>query len=394
MNESYVGPIQPFTGGMSQENFGQMIDHVLSWNPRIPSQLVKRRINVHLRDIQDLRIWGGLMVRGEFHCPAAYITGTIAATPGSDIITGTGTLWPYNDTVNTTLGATAITVINEIQDITPTSIVGIEMGDWLLVDEGLATEEWLLVHSVTGSTFQAKPTQLHAANTATITKSSFSQLQIRVGYNKNYYTIIGIKSDQTMKLDHSWSYAIETAQSYQIVRAYITFPPGLKIVWSIVNIQQGWAIKPYIPQEVVQRFDAWRSAKSWPSILVNFMPDHIGRIRYELYPTPTVEQGIPYLAARVIAPLSADEDCCPTCIPSHIVVNHALADALLHDRKSEYYDPLASKEFRRQAQDSMNGAVLADDNIYMQNLEWIISRYNLVAPGADFWQSHDEGYFG
>lgn len=388
----YVGPIQPMTGGLSQENFGQMVDHVLSWNPRIPTQLVKRRINTHFRELQQLRTWAGLMVRGEFRCPAVYNTGTIAATPDSDIIQGASTAWPYNDSVNTTLSV-AVSLVNELQNVTPTSMSGIQAGDWLLFDEGESHEEWVLVHSITTTTFLCRPTLVHDID-ETITKSSYASLQILVGTHSNYYTIIGIASDQRMKIDHSWSHTAETAQSYKILKAYVTFPPGLKIVWSIVNSNQGWAIKQFLPQEMVQRYDAWRAAQGWPSMLLNFTPDHIGRIRYELYPAPTVAQGIPYLAARIVPNLSEEEDTLPPCIPSHIVVNHTLADALLHDRKSEYYDPVASAEFRRQAQAALNDAMRDDDNIYMQNLEWIISRYNLVSPGADYWQAHDEGYFG
>jgi hypothetical protein len=390
MNE-YIGPIQPFTGAMAQENFGQMIDHVISWNSKIPSQLVKRRINLHLREIQGLRTWAGLFVRGEFRIHAAYTTGTIAATPGSDIITGTTTAWPYRDSVNTTLSVD-VTVANELQDVTPVLMTNIEMGDWILIGEGTANEEFVLVHSVTSTTFQARPTKVHSAG-ETITKSSYIGRAMRVGYRKSMYPIIGITSDQRMKIDCPYSHDAETAQTYQIVEPYITMPPGLKVVWSIVNMNQGWAIKAYLPQEVVQRYDAWRAAQGWPSLMLNFTPDHIGRIRYELYPTPTVDQSIPFIASRIIPNLTDDEDCPPTCIPSGIIVNHTLADALLHDRKSEYYDPTASREFRNQAQIAMNGAILDDDNVYMQNLEWIISRYNLVAPGSDFWQSHDEGYF-
>lgn len=390
MNE-YVGPIQPMTGGMPQENFGQMTDHVISWNSNIPVQLIKRRINLHLRELQNIRMWAGLMVRGEFRCPNVYRTGTIAATPDSDIIQGTDTAWPYNDAVDTSV-FNPITVESELQDITPASMLGINAGDWLLFNEGNATEEWVLVHSKTSNSFQARPQYTHALGEK-ITKSSYSSLQFKMSVKKNYYTIIGITSDQRMKIDHPWSHPAETAGSYQILKAYVTFPAGLKIVWSIVNITQGWAIKQFLPQDVVQKFDAWRSAQSWPSLLVNFTPDHIGRMRYELYPAPLVEQGLPYLAARIIPDLVDEEDTPPPCIPSHVIVNHTLADALLHDRKSAYYDPTASREFRMQAQAALIPAMQQDDNIFMQDLEWIISKYNIVSPGADFWQSHDEGIF-
>lgn len=375
---------------MAQENFGQMVDHVISFNQRIPTHIVKRRLNVHLRALQNYRTWGGLMVRGEIHCPNAYTTGTVACTPESDIVTGTTTAWPYNDKVNTTLSA-AITAANELQSVTPVAMTNVRAGDWLLFDEGNAGEEWVLVHAITSTTFQARPTLTHSAG-VTITRSSYSELQLRVGSNRNYYSIIGVKSDQTMKLDHVWSHEAETAATYQILKAYVTMPAGLKLVWSIVNAEQGWQMKAYIPEEVLQRFDTWRSSQGWPHLLVNFIPDHIGRIRYELYPAPTTEQGLPFLAARFISDLSDDEDCPPTCIPSHILVNFALADCLLHDRKSEYYDPTSSREFRKQAQDQLIDAVRDDDNIYLSNLQWSISQYNLIHPGSDWAQNHDDCY--
>ena len=390
MND-YVGPIQPMTGGMSQENFGQMVDHVLSWNSSIPAQLVKRRINLHLRELQDVRMWAGLMVRGEFRCPDAYREGTISATPGSDIVTGTGTAWPHNDSANTTLD-TAITVGYELQEVIPVSMSGIEMGDWLLFGDGQADEEWVLVHSVTRTAFIARPALAHDAGT-TITKSSLVGRQLKGSVRKQYYTIIGITTDQRMKIDHPWTYRAETDSTYQILQAYLTFPPGLKIVWSIINTSQGWAMKNFLPQDVVQKFDAWRTSQGFPSTMINFAPDHIGRIRYELYPPPLTEQSVPYLAARIIPNLSDEEDTPPPCIPSHVLVNHTLADALLHDRKSAFYDPVASREFRAQAQAALIPAIMQDDNIYMQNLEWIISKYNVISPGDDFWQSHERSEF-
>jgi hypothetical protein len=384
---SYVSPIQPMRGGMAQENFGQMVDHVLSWNSKIPSQLVKRRINTHLRYLEDLRIWAGLMVRGEIRCPAAYTTGTIAATIGSDEIQGTDTAWPNADSVNTTL-STAITVINELQEITPVSMTGINLGDWLLLDDG-GNEEFVLVHEIKASTFMAQPSKTHLA-AITITKSSYSSLQLKVGNQTGYYTIIGITSDQRAKIDHGWSYDAETAAAYKIVKAYVTMPPGLRFVWSIVNMGQNWELSKYLPQDEIQQFDAWRSATGWPTSLINFIPDHIGRIRYELYPMPTVAQGIPYLAARMLPNLEDDEDNPPTCIPSHILVNFALSDSLMHDRTSEYYDPVAARKFELQAKEGLEAAINSDDAIYMQNLQWMRGHYRTVRPGAAYWQSHDE----
>jgi hypothetical protein len=385
---SYTGPVQPMKGGMAQENFGQMVDHVLSWNSKIPSQLVKRRINTWLRYLEDLRIWAGMMVRGEIRCPAAYSTGTVTTTVGSDEIVGDSTSWPHNDSVDTTLSV-AITVANELQEITPASITGISMGDYLLFDEGEAAEEYVLVHEVKTSTFMAAPTQTHLAN-ATITKSSYQGLSFKIGQKSSYATIIGISSDQRAKIEFPWVYDADSGASYKIAKAYVTMPPGLRFVWSVVCMGQNWELAKYLPQDVVQQYDAWRSAFGWPTTLINYVPDQIGRIRYELYPLPISAQGIPYIAARNIPNLEDDDDNPPTCIPSHILVNYALSDALMHDRSSEYYDPNASRMFRQEAEQGLQAAINADDSVYMQNLQWMISKMGIVKPGAEYWQGHDE----
>lgn len=385
---SYIGPVQPMKGGMAQENFGQMCDHVLSWNSKIPSQLVKRRINSWLRYLEDLRIWAGMMVRGEIRCPDAYSTGTVDATVASDEIQGTGTAWPHNDSVNTTL-STAITVANELQEITPGSMTGISMGDYLLFDEGNANEEFVIVHEAKTSTFMAAPTKTHSA-AETITKSSWQGLSFKIGQKSTYATILGITSDQRAKVEYPWVYDSVSGSSYKIAKAYVTMPPGLRFVWSIVCMDQNWELAKYLPQDVVQKYDAWRSAYGFPTTLINYVPDHIGRIRYELYPLPVSAQGIPYIAARNLPNLDDDEDNLPSCLPSHILVNYALSDALMHDRTSEYYDPNASKMFRQEAEQALLAAITADDAVYMQNLQWMISQYNIVKPGAEYWQGHDD----
>jgi len=375
-------------GGMAQENLGQMVDHVLSWNSKIPIQLVKRRINSWLRYLEDKRVWGGMMVRGEIRCPAVYTTGTVSVSVGANEITGSGTSWPHADAVNTTL-STAITLANELQDITPASMTGINLGDYLLFDEGNAGEEYVLVHEVGTTSFKGQPTNTHSS-AVTITRSSYQGLSFKIGQKSTYYTVIGISSDQRARVDHNWVYDAASGSSYKLGKAYVTMPPGLRFVWSVVCMGQNWELAKYLPQDVVQKYDAWRSATGWPTTLINYVPDQIGRIRYELYPFPVEAQGIPYLAARYLPNLEDDEDNPPSCIPSHLLVNYALSDALMHDRTSEYYDPQASRKFQIEAQEMLETAINADDAIYMQNLQWMISQYNIVKPGAEYWQSHDE----
>ena len=386
-----TGPIQPYVGGGAvQENFLSMVNHCLSYNPDAPPQLVKRRLNTRLREVQDVRMWGGLLVRGELSIPAAYTTGTVTTVRGSNVVTGTDTVWPTNDIVNTTL-STAITVIGEYQDVTPVSMSGIGAGDWLLFDDGLATQETVLVISVGSSSFKAKPSIAHSAG-CTITESSLVRRQFRLGTVRPFYDIHAVTAAQELLLDLVWGHTSATNSAYKIVQAYVHLGQNLRMVWSMVNSAQGWKIRLNMPQEVLDGYDSWRSGQGWVYMLADYIPDEIGRFRYELYPTASFEQGIPYLAYRTVENMVEDEDTPPPAIPSHLLVHGAIADVMMYNRKSPYYDPATSQKFEAMFNSDLTNAVMADDSIYMMNLQWAYRQFPFADAsfgGAAWKQAHD-----
>jgi len=370
-----------------------MVDHVLSFNPDCPVQLVQRRINTRLRQVQDRRMWGGLLVRGEISVPAAYTTGSVSVTNGSNIVSGTNTSWPHNDLVNTTLSQ-AITETDTYQKIYPASMSNIEEGDFLLVDDGQSSEEVILVYDVAGSYFYAKPGKTHAQG-AGITKSSLVRRQFRLGTTRPFYTIRAVKSDQKLILDLPYSHSSATDSAYQIVKAYVTLGRNLRMVWSVVITAQGWRLKLHMPQEVLNVYDTWRQTTGWVYMINDYAPDEIGRFQYELYPTPSMEQGFPYLAYRTVPDLVNDEDTPPPGIPSHLLVHGALADVLMYNPKSPYYDPNLASRFAQEFERDLLAAAMADDSLYMNALMWAYSRYPFTQHGAAYWQSHDvDSVFG
>jgi len=386
---SYTGPTQPFVGGgMVQENFRQMVDHVLSFNPDAPPQLVKRRLNTVLREVQDHRMWGGLLVRGEIDVPAAYTTGSIAINNGTNIVIGDGTNnWPVNDKVNTTL-STPITILGEYQAVTPVSMVGIGAGDWLLFDDGLANQEVMLVLSVGATSFMAKPTVIHNGG-ATITESSLVRRQWRLGVTNPFYNIRAVQQSQQLILDLPFGHGNFSGVAYQIIQAYISLGQNLRMIWSVVNTAQGWRLRLNMPQEVLNVYDTWRQTTGWVYMLNDYIPDEIGRFQYELYPTPSMEQGFPYLAYRTVENMVNDEDTPPPAIPSHLLVHGALGTIMMFNRKSAFYDPAAAQNFASMYSNDLTMAMQADDSIYMNNLMWAYSRYPFTQHGANYWQSHD-----
>lgn len=382
----YSGPAQPMS--LCQENYRQMQEHVRQWNPQFPQPLIERSINTRLRMVQDRRMWGGLLVRGQIITPAVYTTGTIAVTQGQYTVTGTGTTWPTNDSVNTTLSV-AITDTGILQDITPVDMTNIGVGDWVTLDLGTASQEVVLVVSITSSTFRAKPVNTHLASTS-VTKSSFVRLQFRETTGKGqYYNITSVTSAGTLILDIPFGGATQTSTSYKILLAYVSMDQDLRMVWSMVNHQNGWRIRLNIPAEALNNYDVWRTATGFTTKLVDYVPDEVGRFRYELYPPPTVNQAFPYLAYRTVAPLSDDEDTPPPGMPSHMLVHGAIADALRWGRRdSDYYDPATAEKYERLFEMDLANAQMADDAIYMTNLKWAFDAYEMKF-GADFWQAHD-----
>lgn len=383
----YSGPIQPMSGNV-QENYRQMQEHVRQWNPQYPAPLIERSLNTRLRMVQDRRMWGGLLVRGQMIIPAVYATGTVAVVQGSSTVTGTSTVWPINDSVNTTL-STAITAPGIIQDITPASMTNIEAGDWVLFDRGNAGQEVVLVISTTASTFKAIPTLAHSTAIA-IEKSSFVRRQFRESTGKGqYYNVTAVTSATELILDLVFGGTSQTAAGYKILQAYWSFDSDLRMVWSVVNHQNGWRVKFNLPAETLNNFDVWRTATGFTTKMVDYVPDEIGRFRYELYPAPTQQQAIPYLCYRTVRPMEDDEDTPPAGIPSHMLVHGAIADALRWGRRdSDYYDPNTAEKYERMFEMDLASAVMADDSIYMTNLKWAFDAYEMKY-GADFWQSHD-----
>jgi hypothetical protein len=386
MPTTAVTPIQPLTGSFSQENFRQMIDHLLSFLPECPPQLAKRRLNARLRIAFDRRMWAGLLQRGQILCPAAYTTGTISPVNGSNVVTGSGTSWPVDDKVSTTLSVPI--TIAELQDIIPASMAGIELGDFLLIDGGTASEEVLLVSAVGTTTFQAKPTLTHTAG-ATITESSFVRRQLRRGMTTAFYSIRAVRSATALIIDLPWGFPASTGSTYQILKIYYAIEPGLRMVFSAVSHQQGWKLTQHLPRAVIDYFDAWRTNVGWSWALADYMPDEIGRQQYEVYPAPSTEQAFPYLAYGTPPDLEADTDYPPPCIPSHALVHGALSDLFLYNRRSNYYDPAAAQKFAVQFEQDLASAALVDDSVLLQNLQWSFSKYPYVQMGANWTQSHD-----
>lgn len=78
---------------VQQQNFGQIVGQVMSWNPDADPEWAKVQINGIVRQIYDRRTWYGLMVRGQIATSGFIMGGQVTVTKGSVYVQGTGTGW-------------------------------------------------------------------------------------------------------------------------------------------------------------------------------------------------------------------------------------------------------------------------------------------------------------
>jgi len=179
----------------------RMVGRVRMFRPDVSHSHVTSWLNDRLRQCLDSRTyWADLLVHGIISVPDAYSTGTIAATTGSTTVTGTSTLWPVDDRVDTTV-AEAVDEIGYVE-VTPASMDNITADTLLYVDADMAPETVAVV-MVTPSTFTAKFTMAHAAGFS-VTSSSLAGRQLKVGNSHPIFTIRSVQTASSMTLDMPW----------------------------------------------------------------------------------------------------------------------------------------------------------------------------------------------
>lgn len=386
-----AGPIQPMWNS-AQNNLRGMRGEVSSWNPDFPVWMCDQSINNRLRAILDRRIWSGLLVKDQLVIPDQYTTGTVTVTRDSATVTGVSTAWPTNDKVNTTLSV-AITETGVVQDITPAAMTNINTGDWVTIAGNTGTEEQLLVLSTTSTTFKTKPAAVQSA-AVTIWKSSLVRQQFRVNETAPWYTVKGVSTSTSLKLNETWGGVTASAQSYSIFVGYVVFGNDCKFVHEVANLNRRYRLGLHMPQGAINAYDPQRSATESTYLLVDFVPDEIGRPQYELYPRPTSAQVFSCLYYRVTGVLSDDDDTPPPFIRSDVLVMGAISDALRYRPKTNtFYDAATALTIARDKEAQFEREIgqmqRADDGIFMQNLQWQFSQWPLGSYGSDFMQSHD-----
>ena len=365
-----------------------LVGRVRQFRPDVSPQNIILWINDRIREALDSRTyWADLLTTTVISIPPAYDTGTVAATTGSAVLTGTDTAWPVDDKVNTTIPA-AVEEIGYVE-VTPAAMTNITSDSVLLVDTG-ASQEIVPVVQVTATTFIGKFAKTHLAG-VTATASSLAGLQIWMATAYPVFTVRAITSATTLTLDSAWGGAAVTGISYYIIKMYTTIANDLKEILCMIDPQYGLPIRIHVPVLEMNWRDPQRASTGPPQCLVDHSVDESGHMRYEIWPKQTSARQLGCIYHRQWPELVSDNDRPPWFINPTVFSNGAIATALRYrrDKEDPYFNPELATQFEmlflKGLDDAKNGDESKFQKAYQYNYRSIFG-----AGGGNFWVSHDE----
>jgi hypothetical protein len=382
-----------------QGNFQQVVDGILKAFPLFDSILAKQSVNDNLRMIIARRTWSGLLRYAIASIPSSYQIGTVAVTQGSKAVIGVGTVIPTNDLVNTTLYTATITT--GIIDLTPSSMLGINSGMWLLLDAGNAGEEAVFVVSIdsAAATFRANTTLTHSGG-ITITGSSFAGRQFRLNGQTPFVTVTGASTGTRFLIDVPWPSASLNAQAYEITLVYISLGQDVKELLTMVNQDRQFAFEISTPAALLDSIDPRRNVSAMPWRLAFHSTDPGGSPLYEMWPRPTSQTAYPYIYVRQWAPLVNDYDLLPNGIRSDVLVKLGKAEAARWPGHKAlqggiYFDANLGQTYANEAEKDIQFMKSEDDSTSIMNLVYQYKRWR-VGPGggmSDWYNQDTDSYY-
>lgn len=353
--------------------------------PNIDPNLVDDFINQQVRSVLDRRIWAGTVRSGALRVAAAYSTGQIALTAGSDVVTGTDTAWPVSDVVNTTLAA----AIQEtgMQAVSLTSGAGVTPDTMLLVGTGSAAEV-VPVLEVVGNRIRADFQKTHSSG-ATVTVSSLAGRQLRMGNAYPTYTVKAVTSSTSLTLDVPWAGEAISGTSYSLLTLYLGLPSNLKHLMVAVDPVQPLMLQISLPIDHLNAIDPRRSATGPPVMLVPIPPSLAGNMRVEVYPPQTNARQIYVIYAIQWKELRRDGDLLPPFINPNVFLYAAASLALMQKQpggKDPFYDPVTANSYFARAERELQAAMIADEGKMQTQLTQEYQRFSGLGFGGSSFQ--------
>lgn len=369
------------------QNYREIVDAVLKKFPLYDANQAKQDVNDNLRVLVARRPWSGLVRQGILSVPAAYSTGTVTATLGSNVVTGSSTVWLFDDLVNTTLSTA--TLESGIVDMTPASMTGIIPGRWVVIDGGAAGEEAVYVISTDteAGTFRARTSRTHAA-AVTIKAGSHAGRQFRTGSSSPLITAAGFTSATRMLLDRPFPSSTVTGVTYELTKAWVSLGMDVKEILTMVNLERHYQFDVFTPKTAIDAIDPRRNQSGMPWRCVFHETDPAGAPLYELWPRPTSAAAYPYFYIRAWEPLSHDNDIIPNGIRSDVLVKMGRAEAARWPGHKNleggiYYDPRLATELLNETERDIAYMKNEDDSTAIMQLVYQYRRFRFGGGGQE-----------
>lgn len=366
---------------------GELVGRCRALKPNMPATLLQDFANDRVRTILDRQpMWSGLWQETIMYVPEPYLTGGVSLTQGSKHITGTDTVWPVSDVVDTTIPNGIIRT--GYQAVIPASMDGITADSYLYVDaEG--TPEIVHVIEVRANSFIATFEQFHNAG-CTVTASSFAGRQLRLGNTFPVFTIEAVVSETELITDLAWKASDISDYGYGIWQMYYTIAPDIKMLMAVLDQAQGIPpLRVDVPIMELNRIDPQRSATGYPQIIANRGPNANQNIQWELWPRPQTERQLRVFYFKQPAKMTSEGDRIPAFMNPTVLFHGMMADAYRTKISADdpYYNQNLGVDYERRFEEGFQAMSLADDEKLSQRYSNMGS--SLMMGGANFKKDHD-----
>jgi hypothetical protein len=356
---------------------GELVGRCRALKPNCAPTVLQGFANDRVRTCLDRQpYWSGLIDETILYIPASVTGGSVSFTKNSTTVTGTGTTWPIDDVVNTTLPDGVIRTGYQI--VTPASMDGITADSYLYVD-GDGDPEIVHVIELRPTSFVAIFQKFHNPGCA-VTSSSYCGRQLRLGNTFPIFTIEAIVSATEMIVDMAWRADDLTDHDYSIWQMYYTISPDIKSLLAVVDQAQGLPpLRVNVPILELNRIDPQRSSTGYPQIIANKGINSNNCMQWEIWPRCPTERQLRVTYFKQPAKMMSEGDLVPAFMNPTVLFHGMMADAYRTKITPDdpYFNPALSADYERRFEDGFASMSLQDDDFLLQ-------RYGNRGQGSGF----------
>lgn len=347
-------------------NCGQLVSRIIMQRPGADPALALLWLNESMRSMLNKRNWSGTRKEVICYFPQAYTTGTISVTTGSTLVTGSGTGWPVNDVVNTTI--TEMVQSPFEQWVCLASMQGVTRNTILLIESGGPNQEICPVLDLLGNRVKCNFQYTHSAGTSAMA-GSLNGLQIRPsGYTIPVFSVMAVTSPTTLVMLEPWAQTNQSGLGYNILVMYLAIDPNIKDIVYGTDPFQNINLWLHVPQQRLNRVDPNRLAYNSPVWVSDKGPNVNGIMTYEIWPPTFIVYQLNFMINLAWPDMRIPSDTPPPFMNENSIIYGALAQgyATWCGRQPTNQDPAYSLEnsmkYAQMSDQSFIDAVQADES--------------------------------